>query len=101
MPIPEVAFPCGSASTSSTRCPQFAIIAARLTAVVVLPTPPFWFATAIDFIFARKLTYYPHDEPQTQCFTCPISEFAGLFCELDALLLGGQVDEEGRKRAGR
>src|SRR6185503_3918727 len=32
--------PCGSRSTRSTRRPRFADAAARLTAVVVLPTPP-------------------------------------------------------------
>jgi len=31
-------------STSSTRCPMRASPAARLTVVVVLPTPPFWLA---------------------------------------------------------
>ena len=40
------ALPCGSKSTSSTRYPRDATDAARLIAVVVLPTPPFWFATA-------------------------------------------------------
>src|SRR5688500_9046421 len=46
-PMPLVAFPCGSPSTSSVRCSAAARLAARLTAVVVLPTPPFWFATAM------------------------------------------------------
>jgi hypothetical protein len=36
--------------------------AARLTAVVVLPTPPFWLATAIDLVIdifgALNLTHY-------------------------------------------
>src|SRR6516162_7642058 len=38
------AFPCGSRSTTSTCVPWSARHAARLTAVVVLPTPPFWLA---------------------------------------------------------
>src|SRR5690242_15866209 len=38
------AFPCGSRSTTSTREPCRARQAARLTAEVVLPTPPFWLA---------------------------------------------------------
>src|SRR5579871_3341224 len=38
---------CASRSTRSTRWPRSARAAPRLTAVVVLPTPPFWFATAI------------------------------------------------------
>src|SRR5215469_7335388 len=41
------AFPCGSRSTTSTRLPCRARQAARLTAVVVLPTPPFWLAIVI------------------------------------------------------
>ena len=45
-PSPEVAFACGSRSMTSARSPASARQAARLTAVVVLPTPPFWFAIA-------------------------------------------------------
>ena len=41
---PMPAFPCGSTSTRSVRRSAAASEAARLTAVVVLPTPPFWFA---------------------------------------------------------
>src|SRR3954447_7653310 len=41
------AFPCGSRSTTSTRQLCIASAAARLTALVVLPTPPFWFAIVI------------------------------------------------------
>src|SRR5215469_12000440 len=41
------ALPCGSRSTTSTRLPCRARQAARLTAVVVLPTPPFWLAIVI------------------------------------------------------
>src|SRR5436190_9820163 len=33
-------------STASTRCSAIASAVARLIAVVVLPTPPFWLATA-------------------------------------------------------
>src|SRR6516162_1431217 len=38
------AFPCGSRSTTRTCAPCSARQAARLTAEVVLPTPPFWLA---------------------------------------------------------
>ena len=41
-----MAFACGSRSTTSTCSPASARQAARLTAVVVFPTPPFWFARA-------------------------------------------------------
>ena len=36
-----LAWACGSRSTRSTRCPAAARKTARLTDVVVLPTPPF------------------------------------------------------------
>src|SRR5215213_1034945 len=70
--MPEVAFPWGSASTSNTRFPHLAMIAARLTAVVVFPTPPFWLATATDLAIWAKpntLRYLLHQE---ECFTCPV-----------------------------
>ena len=38
---PWEAFACASMSTNRTRSPDWARLAARLTAVVVLPTPPF------------------------------------------------------------
>src|SRR5579875_2643232 len=47
IPIPEVVFPCGSISIKSTLLPNVARQALKLTAVVVLPTPPFWFAIAM------------------------------------------------------
>src|SRR5438445_2215760 len=47
MPRPVVALPCGSRSTSRVGRSASARPAARLTAVVVLPTPPFWFTTAM------------------------------------------------------
>src|SRR3954469_6670606 len=45
-PTPLVRLPWGSTSTRRTRRPAIASEAARLMVVVVLPTPPFWFATA-------------------------------------------------------
>ena len=41
-----MALACGSMSISSDREPASAMQAATLTAVVVLPTPPFWLAIA-------------------------------------------------------
>ena len=38
---------CGSMSTRRVERSAIASAAARLTAVVVLPTPPFWFAMAM------------------------------------------------------
>src|SRR5262245_13623604 len=46
MPNALDAFACGSRSTSSVARSEAAIEAARLTAVVVLPTPPCWLTTA-------------------------------------------------------
>src|SRR6202163_3474834 len=46
-PTPVVVFPCGSMSTTSTRRPSNASDAPRFTAVVDLPTPPFWLTIAI------------------------------------------------------
>src|SRR5260370_23974312 len=46
-PRPVVEFDCGSQSTSSVLTSAAAREAARLMAVVVLPTPPFWLATAM------------------------------------------------------
>src|SRR6266545_482386 len=42
-----VRLPCGSMSTASTRWPDSLKATARLSAVVVLATPPFWLANAI------------------------------------------------------
>ena len=47
IPSPEDAFACGSASTNKTLLPNDANEAARFMAVVVFPTPPFWFASDI------------------------------------------------------
>ena len=52
-PSATVALHWGSRSTSSVRQPASATQAARLTAVVVFPTPPFWFATAYTVAIAR------------------------------------------------
>jgi 1-acyl-sn-glycerol-3-phosphate acyltransferase len=49
------ALPWGSRSISSTFIPVAARAVARLIAVVVLPTPPFWLATAIRIIFSPWL----------------------------------------------
>ena len=46
-PNPLVIFPCGSKSIANTFFLLSAKQAARLIAVVVFPTPPFWFAIAI------------------------------------------------------
>ena len=49
IPAAVVAFPCGSRSINNTFLLVAARLAARLTAVVVLPTPPFWFAIAVSY----------------------------------------------------
>src|SRR3990170_7079832 len=59
-PIPDVAFAWGSMSTRRVRFSITAREAARLTAVVVFPTPPFWLATAMTwtkrFLLQRPAT---------------------------------------------
>ena len=50
MPRCSVAWAWGSRSTRQTRCPAAASAALRFTAVVVFPTPPFWFMMAMDRI---------------------------------------------------
>src|SRR5215218_10675121 len=47
MPWLIVRLPCGSMSTARTRWPDSLKATARLRAVVVFATPPFWFANAI------------------------------------------------------
>ena len=42
-----VKLPCGSASTNNTFLPSLASPIPKFVQVVVLPTPPFWFAIAI------------------------------------------------------
>src|ERR1700757_4934567 len=53
-----VAFAWGSRSTSKIRLPDSANAALRFTAVVVLPTPPFWLAIATIFISGRRATNF-------------------------------------------
>ena len=58
MPIPEVALACGSVSTKRTRFSSEAKEAARLIAVVVLPTPPFWLANAMTLPIQCSVSLY-------------------------------------------
>src|SRR5271157_6086203 len=51
-PSPEVALAWGSQSTRRVLKPSIARQAARLMAVVVLPTPPFWLTTPRIFPMA-------------------------------------------------
>src|SRR3989442_1363846 len=57
MTTPLVEFACGSASTSNVFRSAVASDAARLTAVVVLPTPPFWLAIAITRGILQVIVY--------------------------------------------
>ena len=53
-----VRLPCGSRSTQSTRWPRSTNAAARLSVVVVLATPPFWFAKAMTWALDRHRAPY-------------------------------------------
>ncbi len=55
--MPLVAFPCASMSISKTFLPKFAKHAPKFTVVVVLPTPPFWFATEIIRVMCVPPSY--------------------------------------------
>src|SRR6478735_5394986 len=50
-----VALPCGSRSTSRILRRVSASAAARLTAVVVLPTPPFWLVMAMMRVMGKPV----------------------------------------------
>ena len=60
--MPEVAFAWGSKSISKTFFSKIPKHAARFKDVVVLPTPPFWFETAmilpINKILFLKIQYF-------------------------------------------
>ena len=57
---PLVAFPWESASTSIVLYPLSARNAARFTAVVVFPTPPFWLMILMIFPIAYILSQIVH-----------------------------------------
>ena len=54
MPWDMVRLPCGSMSQQRTRWPSSAKAAARFNVVVVLATPPFWFANAMTFAWLMR-----------------------------------------------
>src|SRR5918998_634101 len=55
-----VRLPCGSRSTQSTRWSRSTKAAARLRAVVVLATPPFWFVKAMTLAVGSIRSAYSH-----------------------------------------
>ena len=63
-PEPEVVFPCGSESTTSTGISLAAREAPRLIAVVVFPTPPFWFVIAMIFATSEILAEFHVEHPR-------------------------------------
>src|ERR1051325_1461925 len=74
-PTPEVLLACGSASTSKVFFSSTARLAARLMAVVVFPTPPFWLAIAMIFPILLRVVvlhfYGGADLHQRQFFPGP------------------------------
>src|SRR5260370_37374276 len=70
-PKPLVEFDCGSQSTSSVLTSAAASEAVWLMAVVVLPTPPFWLATAMTrpmiFIFLDVARQNMRSRGRNQC----------------------------------
>src|SRR5947208_14782803 len=69
-PTPEVAFACGSRSTMRTLRSQAATHAPRLIAVVVFPTPPFWFASATILVIVSRERQ--HDEEVRRASRQPV-----------------------------
>src|SRR4030066_1627364 len=72
-PIPDVAFAWGSRSTRRVRFSLTARGAARLPAVVVFPTPPFWLATAMTWTkrFLLQRSANPENGKKTYRFLLP------------------------------
>src|SRR5689334_9257970 len=73
IPTPVVALPCGSESISRTRKSLAASEAARLIAVVVFPTPPFWFVTAITLLRASTVSLLFHVKQGQVGAHCPMA----------------------------
>jgi hypothetical protein len=73
IPSPDVEFPCGSVSMIRMSCSARAREAARLIAVVVFPTPPFWLTIEItlpmEFCFILHVPHarvaYGNTSPET------------------------------------
>src|SRR6266849_5414052 len=79
-------FPCGSRSRSSVLVPRRAKAAARLMAVVVFPTPPFWLVIAIitfDPILPR-----PGFNPQSHRQIAGVADYVRPFFGLAFALFG-------------
>src|SRR4028119_882645 len=90
-PSPVEALPCGSRSTTSTRMPCRASATARLTVVVVLPTPPFWLATVMTRRAGRRPAAGGGGRP---------GRVAGRGVRAAAALLVGDGDYPPRRRTG-
>src|ERR1700739_2799254 len=75
-----VALACESQSTKSVGCSAAARHAAKFTAVVVFPTPPFWFAMAMmrAKLFSRTSGTYQTPILVARCFTWNILWIADL-----------------------
>ncbi len=96
IPNPEVAFTCGSMSTRAVRFSAAARQAARFTAVVVFPTPPFWLMNAILLVMGLTLPErldLPVDSRATERLQCAARR--GL------VNIGAQVVAKGRGRPER
>src|SRR5262245_5537424 len=91
-PSPVDALPCGSMSTSRTRKPSSASAAATFTAVVVLPTPPFWLATAITLPIAQLHPFRKRRRPSPHATSSPIAR---------ELVLGNASSERKQQKSPR
>src|SRR6266536_4496906 len=57
----------------SGRCPRWAIAASRFSAVVVLPTPPFWLNTAITVMSFGAFARTPADMRRSRLYVGPLA----------------------------
>ena len=95
------ALPCGSRSTTRTRCPNWASAAATLTVEVVLPTPPFWLATTTTRVRAGRASAARVRAPCRASSVCSaaLRQGCGLVAE-PARRCGLEVGEVGRRSHG-
>src|SRR5437867_4507592 len=97
MPSPVVAFPCGSRSIRSVCLSARESPAARLTAVVVFPTPPFWLTTAM--VRASRSSVF-HVEHSVACSTWNITSLSGVISSRLMTKQEGPADPQCRKGDG-
>ena len=80
-PLAMVRVPCGSRSTSKTLSSSSERAAPRFIVVVVLPTPPFWLATAMSTGGETEVIPFQHQKVLPNLASARSS--VQVFCRLD------------------